>query len=221
MNRLKYTLLTDGSSDKTLMNIIHWSLTDIYPQLPCDGNYADLRQLKTPPPAGHVTQRIFEARKLYPFDILFYHRDAETFDKHIIQKRKEEIMEHVDVRLAPKIVCVVPVTMMETWLLIDSYAIKKAAGNRNFSEAIELPQLSRLESVRDTKLLLHQALIITSGLKGRRKKSFNVQMAVHHVADFIEDYSPLRELSAFNEFECDLIKAVDLHLVSNRNEMQK
>ena len=209
MNELRYTLLTDGSSDKTLMNIIQWSLDDIYPQLPCVGRFADLRLLKKPPSAGDVVQRIKVAENLHPFDILFYHRDAEYFDKDVIQKRKNEILGKVDEQLAAKIVCVVPVTMMETWLLIDRDAIKKASGNRNYTGNVDLPALSRLESIKDTKAILHHILLNSSGLKGRREKMFHVHQAVHLVAENIKDYSPLRELSAFREFENDLKIAVN------------
>jgi len=212
MDELKYTLLTDGSSDKTLLNIIQWLLNDLYPKLPCHGNYADLRNMKNPPPQGDVVQRIKFAEELYPFDILFYHRDAENFDRHIIKKRKDEILGKIDERLATKVVCVVPVTMMETWLLINEDAIRKASGNRNYAGIVDLPVLSRLETIKDPKMLLHQTLSKTSGLKGRRLKWFNVHHAVHLVAENIKDYSPLRELSAFREFENDLKTAVDLFL---------
>jgi len=208
MDELRYTLLTDGSSDKTLMNIIQWSLDDIYPRLPCVGKFADLRLLKNPPSAGDVVQRINFAENLYPFDILFYHRDAEYFEKDVIQKRKNEIFSKIDEQLASKVVCVVPVTMMETWLLFDRDAIKKASGNRNYTGSIDLPALSRLESIKDTKSILHQKLLKTSGLKGRREKMFHVHQAVHLVAENIKDYKPLRELSAFREFENDLKIAV-------------
>ena len=60
MNELRYTLLADGSSDKTLMFIIQWLLNDRYPLLSCNGSFADLRQLKNPPQAGDVMQRIKE-----------------------------------------------------------------------------------------------------------------------------------------------------------------
>jgi len=212
MDELKYTLITDGSSDRTLMNIIQWLFDNLYPQLPCVGNFADLRDIKNPPPYGEVLKRIHEAGNLYPFDILFYHRDAEIFDRHIIKKRKREILGQINQQLASKIVCVVPITMMETWLLIDRDAIKKAAGNRNYTGTVDLPALSRLESIKDPKTILHQTLMTTSGLKGRRLKTLNVHRAVHFVAENIKDYSPLRELSAFREFENDLKVAVDLFL---------
>jgi len=210
MNELKYTLITDGSSDKTLLSIIQWLLNDLYPQLPCIGSFADLRYLKNPPSIGDVQDRIKEAGNLFPYDILFYHRDAEKNDRHIIKKRKEEVLGKIDKQLFNKVVCVVPITMMETWLLIDRDAIKKAAGNRNYVGTIELPDLSKLESIKDPKTELHQKIKTISCLKGRRLKTFNVYHAVHLVAENIKDYSPLRELSAFKEFENDLKMAVDL-----------
>ena len=212
MDGLRYTLISDGSSDKILLNIIQWLFDDLYPKLPCNGNYADLRNLKNPPSQGKVVQRIEVAGNLYPFDILFYHRDAEMFDRQIVQKRKNEILGKVDEQLASKIVCIVPVTMMETWLLINQDAIKKAVENRNYAGIVDLPALSRLESIKDTKALLHKILLTTSELKSRRSKKFNIHHAVHLVAENIKDFSPLRKLPAFREFENDLKTAVDLFL---------
>jgi hypothetical protein len=194
------------------MNIIQWLFDDLYPRLPCIGNFADLRDMKNHPSVGNVVKRINEAGKLYPFDILFYHRDAEKNDRDIIKKRKDEILGKIDQQLASKLVCVVPITMMETWLLIDRDAIKKAAGNRNYAGTVDLPALSKLESIKDPKTKLHQTLSMTSGAKGRRLKTLNIHHAVHLVAENIKDYSPLRELSAFREFEKDLKTAVDLFL---------
>jgi hypothetical protein len=40
------------------------------------------------------------------------------------------------------VVCVVPVRMMEAWLLIDEMAIRRVAGNPNGRIPIELPVLN-------------------------------------------------------------------------------
>ena len=209
METLRYTLLTDGSSDKTLLNIIKWLIDDLYPQLPCDGSFADLRHIPNSPQTGDVIQRVICAQNYYPFDILFYHRDAEKFD---VNTRKKEILKQIAPTLYSKIVCIIPVRMMETWLLINVDAIKKASGNRNYADIIDLPALKRLESLAKPKEILHELLEKTSGLKGRRLKTFNVHSAVHLVAENIKNYSPLRDLSAFREFERDLKTAVDLFL---------
>jgi len=102
--------------------------------------------------------------------------------------------------------------MIETWLLINTDAIKKAAGNRNYKDNINLPAIKRLESIPNPKETLHELLKKTSGLKGRRLKNFNVHYAVHLVAENIKDYSPLRDLTAFKEFEKDLKEAVEIFL---------
>lgn len=102
--------------------------------------------------------------------------------------------------------------MMETWLLIDEVAIKKAAGNRNFRGVINLPSLRALEKESQPKELLHALLREVSGKKGRVLKKFNVDKAVHLVAENIEDFTPLRNLVAFKAFEDDLKKVVDRYL---------
>ena len=211
MEFLKYTLITDGSSDRTLLNIIKWLLDDLYPQLPCDGSFADFRRIPNPPQIGDIADRINYAQRFYPFDILFYHRDGEKID---VTTRKKEIQKRIDPIMFSKIVCVIPVRMMETWLLINTDAIKKASGNRNYSGNIDLPVLKNLESLTNPKEKLHDLLKTTSGLKHRRLKTFNIHYAVHLVAENIKDYSPLRELPAFREFENDLKMAVDLFLMN-------
>lgn len=209
MEELKYTLITDGSSDIALMNIIKWLLDDLYPKLSNNGKYADFSNLRTPPKKNEVLKRINHAKEYYPFDILIYHRDAEATNIDIIEQRILEIKDHVPENSDDSIVCVIPMKMMETWLLISSDALKKAAGNRNYKENINLPNINRLESNQDPKTLLHTKLKECSGLKTRRLDKFNTHQAVHLVAEYIEDYSPLRELYSFSKFENDLKLEVD------------
>jgi hypothetical protein len=138
------------------------------------------------------------AQHYYPFDVLFVHRDAEATDVQMVAKREEEIRGKVTPEILETLVVVVPVKMMETWLLIESTAIKKAAGNRNYPGSLDLPRIQRLEREQNPKQLLHQLLTEVSGRRGRK---LNVHEAVHAVAEYIEDYSPLRHLEAFQLFE--------------------
>jgi len=101
---------------------------------------------------------------------------------------------------------------METWLLINEEAIKKAAGNRNYNGNIDLPLLKNLERENQPKERLHNLLKNASGVKNRRLKNFNVDQRIHLVADYIEDFSPLRNLVAFRVFEDELRKVVDKYL---------
>jgi hypothetical protein len=97
-------------------------------------------------------------------------------------------------------------------LLIETEAIKKAAENRNYRELIDLPLLKRLELEKQPKELLHQLLREVSGLKGRNLKKFNPEAAVHLVAEYIKDFSPLRNLEAFRAFETEVKMAVRIFL---------
>lgn len=207
---IKYALVTDGSSDKTLMNIIKWLIDDLYPQVAFEGSFADFRKIKNPPPNGNVDARIKKTIEYFPCDVIFYHRDAETSNKDILTTRKEEILGQISGEYANKVICVVPIKMMENWLLIDKEAIKKGAGNRNYSNNFELPELKRLESIADPKNILHSLIKEVSCNKGRRLKNFNVHQAVHIVSENIVNFKPLRNLSAFKYFEEETKRVMDL-----------
>lgn len=129
--QLKYTLIADGSSDKTLLKIIKWTLDDLFPKLPNEGTFAEFHQIKEPP--RKLKDKIQFTIKYYPFDVLFIHRDAESTDMDMIEQRINEIKNDLIEELFNKTICVIPVKMMETWLLISEEAIKKASGNRNYN----------------------------------------------------------------------------------------
>lgn len=209
MEYIRYTLIADGSSDMALMNIIKWVLDDLFPKIPNKGSFADFRMLQNPPKKNDVKNQVKYAQYYYPFDILFYHRDAESNSNEIIDQRILEIKEQLEEVLHSKTVFIVPIVMMESWLLLDETAIKKAAGNKNYRDEIILPSIKKIEAIKEPKLFLHDLLIEVSGLKSRQLKNFNVNQAVHLVAENISDFSLLRGLKAFNRFELDLKSAIE------------
>ena len=168
MKSLEYTFLGDGSSDKALMSIINWAIAYLNPNIPISGQHADLRLLQNPPKELH--HKIEKAIELYPCEILFIHRDAEQKEDTILAERQSEISESFQksvLKEKPKFVRIVPIRMMETWLLIDENAIKKAAGNRKYPAALDLPTIKSLESLPKAKEILYDKLTTASGLKGR------------------------------------------------------
>ncbi len=175
--------------------------------IPNAGVYADFRQLPKPPKT--LCEKLKLASHYYPFDILFIHRDAESNNISTINKRKDEIIAAVGNSELETVVCIVPVKMMETWLLIDPDAIKKASGNRKYAGSIDLPDISKLEKETQPKRKLHNLLKKVSGLKGRNLQKFNTDRAVHLVAENITDYSSLRKLKAFQVFESDVKRAIE------------
>lgn len=208
MKHIRYTLIADGSSDSTLIKIINWTLNDLFPYFTYEEQFADFRNLKTPPKT--LEDKIKEANNRFPYDILFIHRDAESTSQKVFESRINEIKAVLQAEHESITVCVIPVKMMENWLLFDKEALKKAAGNRNFKGIIDIPSPKNLEGINQPKEKLHNLLREISGLKGRNLDKFNVHQAVHLVADYIEDFSTLRGLNSYNTFEKDLKRVMQI-----------
>ena len=215
MNQLRYTLTGDGPSDRSLMFVIDWLLAH-HNQL---SDIAILSQFADPRESSsrRLTDRLPDAIRRFPCDILFIHRDAESEPR---EKRREEIDVAISelAHTMPFSVPVIPVRMTEAWLLIDETAIRKAADNPNGSVILDLPRLNRLESLPDPKDQLDQLLIAASEKKGRKldkfKRASELAYRRGRVADLINDYSSLRFLGAFSAFENALNLVID-QLVTN------
>ena len=200
MKEIRYTLITDGSSDRALMPILTWLLIDLGVNLPIQPTWADFTRLRNPP--KKLEDRIHKAIALYPCDLLFVHRDAE---KEPRQKRVSEINQAVesiplDVRLP--VVCVIPVKMTEAWLLIDEKAIREAAGNPKGSQSLNLPKPSTIEKLSDPKENLKALLELARGHSSRKSQKFSTAKA--RVAELIDDFQPLKQLPAFIALESEL-----------------
>jgi hypothetical protein len=197
---LRYTLVSDGTTDRALLPIINWLLLSI-PDLAergIEAQWADWRRRdKTPGLAGKVEAALHD----YPCDLLFVHRDAEASVRAIREQRQDEIQRALEPHSVPY-VGIVPVRMTEAWLLIDAEAICKAADNPHCQERIALPSLRRLEPHPDPKQLLHELLERASEKKGRRLEQFRRDLSWRRVrvAELISDFSPLFQLSAFAQF---------------------
>ena len=73
MRALVFTLLSEGSSDRTLIPILLWTLRQ-HSESVFQPQWADLRRLPNPPRS--LEQRLQAALALYPCDLLFVHRDG-------------------------------------------------------------------------------------------------------------------------------------------------
>lgn len=198
---LRYTLVTDGSSDRALLPIIDWVLQSSPPVAGRGfvGQWADLRDCGEIEPL--LQGKIAAALHWYPCDVLFVHRDAESSDPTVRKQREDEIQRAVEGQSVPY-VGVVPVRMTEAWLLIDAAALYRAADNPNSRTPITLPPLGRLEAESDPKELLYKLLIQASEKQGRRRDQFRRELPRRRarVAELIADFSPLQQLAAFADF---------------------
>lgn len=194
---IRATLLADGSSDEVLLHPLRWLLARTTPDevnLVC----ADLRGLPRPIPRDQLERRIAKAVELCPCDLLFLHRDAERQDPRL---RHDELARSNQTGLPH--VAVVPIRMQEAWMLHDEAELRRAAGRPSGREPLNLPKISAVEALPDPKQVLHDALRKASGASGRRLDNLRPDKLAHDLAQRIEDWSPLLQLSAFQRLEQD------------------
>lgn len=196
MTALRVALLADGAGDRALLPILTWALRTLAPETRFFEPEFEVRH-------GLLSKEIERVTNALLPDILFVHRDAE---RELLQDRLKEFPW-------PRrgLVRVVPVRMTEAWLLIDEGAIRKASGNPNGSAHLDIPRISRLEGLSDPKKALRELLLEASEhTSPRRRQRFqrDIHRCVHLVAEYTQDFSPLRRLEAYRAVEDELRQAL-------------
>lgn len=202
MKHIEALLICDGTSDAALEHPIRWLLSHAGYRGTLSIQIADFSRFSLP--SNRLNERIKDACRRYNPDILFVHRDAEKIS---YAERLEEIGLALQRsgRGHEHSIPIVPVRMLEAWLLFDEAAIRRAAGNPNGENPISLPRINRIESEPDPKHLLCELLSQASGLTGRRLKRFRPLSKRHLVAEEITDFSPLQTLESFSQLRDALI----------------
>ena len=194
MKIITATLVTDGTSDRTLFPIVQF-LLDEWSPFPHRIFFAEGLH------SGSLPSRLPVALKLYPCDLLFIHRDAETASASIRQQEIKIAASQLD--KAPPHISLIPIRMTESWLLLDQQAIRTAAGNPNGTTPLQLPSIKSIEKLPDPKNTLFEALITATDLAGRRRRHFKPEAARHRVAELM-NFSSLRKLPSFAHAEAQV-----------------
>jgi hypothetical protein len=203
---IRTTLVAEGSSDQVLTQIIDWVLWEAGVRTELISQWADLRNLRIKPVGFQAI--VQKAIDLYPCDLLFIHRDS---DRESLAVRKSQIHDGLNGLTLPPKVAVVPVKMQEAWLLCDEEAIRVAAGNPSGRSRLSLPKLNAIERIADPKRKVFELLRTASGRTGRKLQQFNVEFARTQICQHIDDFSKLRALPSFREFESDLKSVVQVN----------
>lgn len=200
MSEIRYTFLTDGPTDRALIPLLTWLLHTNGVSHAIQSEWADLRRLPKSKQPRELAEKMQVSIDLYPCNLLFVHRDAE---REPLEKRREEILNAIEAAALSElpIVCVVPVRMQEAWLLFDEQAIRSAAGNPNGRQKLQMQPLKKLEALPDPKETLYKLLREASELHGRRLRRMDESKSAPRVSEYIDDFSPLRELPAFQALE--------------------
>jgi hypothetical protein len=206
MTELRVTIRGDGSSDAMLRPVVDWVLGRHLPAgTPIEVQHARL----TGVPSGQRKQlagSVESALRLAPCDLLVVHRDAE---KENPAKRRQEIEDALtELQSAgvpvPGHIKLIPVRTSEAWLLFDESAIRAASGNPNGKVKLKLPAPKAVEGLPDPKAMLRELVKAASEATGRRLQKLDTSNIPRTVAENIDDFSPLRKLSAFRAFESEV-----------------
>lgn len=198
--KINFLLTGEGASDLRLVEHIENVFIDEgFSEV--SGEAPDLSMFK--PKVGRtVREKITALLRYYPnVDVIFVHRDA---DGAGISAREQEIVVAAqDVVERNRIIPVIPVTMLETWLLADPDAIRRVAGNAGYRGGEGwIPAIRQLENIRDTKQLLLDVLCEASQTQGARLRKFKSrfsEMRARLTFD-LDSRGPVKELASYQYF---------------------
>ncbi|MCZ7414916.1 MULTISPECIES: DUF4276 family protein [unclassified Streptomyces] len=142
------------------------------------------------------------------YDIVIVHRDA---DRGTPAERENEIAEAVAAQWPGRPhVAVVPVRMLEAWLLLDESAIRHVSENPNGRVRLGLPRGKAVETVADPKKLLKDTLARSSGYRGRRLVNFQKRFPQHRhkLLERLDPCGPVAALPSWQAFTHDLRNAL-------------
>ncbi|MFJ2770055.1 hypothetical protein [Streptomyces sp. NPDC087300] len=171
----------------------------------------DLNRLPNKP--GHsVESKLRAAQQLsdggHTYDLVVIHRDS---DRELPDHRRREIAEAV-AAVTPGLahVPVIPVRMLEAWLLLDQAAIREVAGNPNGKMALGLPKPARAESVADPKALLKKAIATASEERGRGLQKLQTRFSANRarLVQMLDREGPVKQLASWQSFTNDLREAL-------------
>lgn len=187
-------LIGEGNDDEVLLNPLRWIV------LRCTDaevawRWVDASALGLTR-ATKLSERVQRTLEHVRPQLLFVHRDA---DNAGWEARVEEIQRAVG---ATTFVPVVPVRATEAWFLLFEPELRQAVGRRSSRAPLNLPPPSRIETLSDPKRCLEEALRDAASarvLPSDRDRS----RALRRISDLVEDWSPLRQLPAFQRLESD------------------
>lgn len=116
MAQIKYTLVSEGTSDQALLPIIDWIFKAQSSDLSVNSEWADTGLFPTKPKG--LAEKIRYSVEFFPCDVLFVHRDSDNESPNARRTEIEKAISESKVDATPYI-CVIPVREMEAWFLFD------------------------------------------------------------------------------------------------------
>ncbi|MFG2721401.1 hypothetical protein ACGFW5_24350 [Streptomyces sp. NPDC048416] len=157
-------------------------------------------------PTGHsVPEKLQAARRLGgDYDLVVVQRDA---DRGPAQDRRNEVEAAVSAEWPGlRHVAVIPVRMLEAWLLLDETCLRQVAENPRGRVSLDLPKGVAAEKIADPKQLLKDSLARASEYKGRRLAQFQKRFSQHRLRmlELLDPEGPVACLPSWQSFVTDL-----------------
>ena len=209
MTQIRCALLAEGNSDRALLPLLKWLLGEHGITIAGEPDFLTKSVLPSAPSEHKLRPLkwfIRQSLELYKPSLLFVHRDADTNQwRHRVQEIEQAYKEVIAEANTP-VVCVVPVQEMEAWLMTDAEAIRKVCNKSNTQQKVTLPKLRALEKMAQPKEKLNQLLAEVSGINRSELNKAGIFAA--DIAEYMEDFAPLRKLPAFAAMEKELIAII-------------
>src|SRR5579884_1436042 len=143
---IRSTLVAEGSTDGALGPMLTWLLERHLPEADVETTHVLSVDELSGIAKGDINGRMRRAIDLYPCEILFVHRDADSEDD---APRHEEIRRataHLDPASTPPVIAVVPIQAIEAWLMFHADALFHAVRKRA-RVTLDLPALRTVQSI--------------------------------------------------------------------------
>ena len=168
MKKINYYFIGEGSSDTSLVDhidamLVEAGFDEVYSDAPDIG-------LIEPSAGNSVGEKIDALIRWDPnVKTFFIHRDADNagYDARIneIHRQTAHLPGYV-------IIPVIPVKILESWLILDEQAIKSVIGHPGSKVKLNLPNPKHVESRSNAKELLFEAMDKACMLSGKKLKKF-------------------------------------------------
>lgn len=202
---LRVVYLCEGSSDLGL--VPHIERIAVQCDVEVSVSAPDLNWLSDQPVGHSVADKLRAVKRLSDeYELAILHRDA---DREGIEARRTEIAAAVK-STWPELshIPVIPVTMLEAWLLLDEGVIRQVAGNPKGKMPLSLPKPSNVERIADPKQLLKETLARASGLTGRRLADFQKPQRFsknrQRLIELLDYEGNIRHVPSWNTFVAEL-----------------
>ncbi|RKN41783.1 DUF4276 family protein [Streptomyces hoynatensis] len=203
---LRVLFLSEGSSDGGLVPHIEKIAAQV--EAPVIVSAPDLSWLRQPV-GREVSDKLQAVRRLSDdYDLALPHRDA---DKFSTEARRDEISTSAAAAWPGlAYVPVIPVRMLEAWLLLDEAAIRQVAGNPRGRVNLQLPKASSVEKLPDPKKFLKETIAKASELRGRRLEELNKRFPRnrHRLLELLDVEGPVSEVTSWKVFVSELTAAL-------------